>query len=129
MKRMSLAGVLIALFVSTPLRAVEDVDATLQKFFPDRDLTKTAVKLVDHAHGIYVVADSIDVMMNGAIRTTNTAIAYRFSQPDEAPAFIYFEGSRMILTYDKPIMSLKDLKGNRLRVISPCADSEPNNKQ
>jgi len=128
MKRISLACVAISLLVLSPLRAVEDIDAMLQKFFPDRDLTRTPVKIVDHAHGIYIVADSMDVMTNGAIRTTNTAIAYRISQPDEAPAFIYFEGLRMLLTYVEPIKSLKDLKGNKLRVIGKVGQAEPNNR-
>ena len=129
MKRISLACVLITLCVSTPLWAVEDVDATLQKFFPDRDLTKAAVKIVDHANGFYIVADTVDILKDGRIRTTNTVVLQRLGKPNEATGFVSYEGPRMILMFDKSIETIADLKRNTLKVISPCGDCEPNNRQ
>jgi hypothetical protein len=104
---------------SVPARADSDpTDGVLQKFFPGRDLSKARFKFVDEANGVYAVGDGFEVLRFGYVRTTNVIVVQQVRVEGVAQRAIRYTGERMVLSFDRPIRSPCDLRGNKIAVIT-----------
>lgn len=104
----------------TQARADGDTkDEVLKRYFPERDLSKALLKIVDETNGFYGVGDSLEVTKDGSVRTTNAAIVQRVTGPNEAAAkFTSYEAPRAVLTFVKPVRMPSDIAGNKLWVFT-----------
>jgi hypothetical protein len=104
----------LAIFCGGTARAVGDPsDEILKQFFPDRDL-KAAVKIVNHADGIYGVADAAEILPDGRIVCRNAALVQVNRRSNEPATCSMARGGRLVLKLKKPVMELADLIGNGL---------------
>jgi hypothetical protein len=104
-------GLAIAMCGSTA-QAGESTDEVLKRLFPDRDLSKKVIKIVNIADRYYAVADSIEIMANGNVQFTNGAVIRNIGQAGEPPRYFLVEGARMVVKFRKPVKRLGDLAGN-----------------
>lgn len=128
MKRISLSCCLAALWIVAPAHADDHLDAMLKMHFPDRDLTKCALKIVDHQRGFYVVGDTLEILKNGQVRITNAAGIKKLTGPNQPGRYSSYAGPRMTLSFEKPIKQIADLKGNKVAEILIPQPNIPNNQ-
>jgi len=92
-------------------------------------MAKSALKIADYANGVYIVGESFEILKDGKIRARNAAAIRKLKgEPNQAPRFSSYEGSRMILTFEKPIKTLEDLKDNKLESVEELPEVDPNKK-
>jgi hypothetical protein len=106
---------LVVILVSNARADSGSTDETLKKLFPDRDLSKAAIKIFDRASGTYIVGDKVEIAKDGSIHLTNAAIVQVIRNgPNEPPGRCSLAGERMVLQFKTPIKMLSDMGGNKL---------------
>jgi hypothetical protein len=97
----------------------ESSDETLKKVFPDRDLSKAAVKILDKASGHYIVGETIEIAKDGSVRMTNAAVVLVIRNgPNQPPSRVSLAGERLVMQFKTPIKMLSDVGGNQLTSAS-----------
>ena len=92
----------------------DSTDEVLKRFFPDRDFSKSPIKMVKPG-AYYAAADTFTILADGRLQTTNGAVVLvERSQPDAAASYSRAQGGRMVLKFQKPVRQLADVRGNVL---------------
>lgn len=105
-------GLVIALSSGMARADGDSTDEVLTRFFPGRDLSKAAVKIVDQEQRCYIVADTFEILANGTVQVTNGVVTRDISEPNQPSRYSSIEGARMVLKFKKPVKQLADVKGN-----------------
>jgi hypothetical protein len=116
-----LLGIVAGLVIPSvyPAFAESDpADEVLKELFPGRDLSKAKFKFVDQVNGFYAVGDSFESLRFGYVRTTNVVVVQQIRVDGVSQQALRYTGERMVLSFDKPIRSPCDLRGNKLAVMS-----------
>jgi hypothetical protein len=115
LRRLGLAlGLAVFMCGGTARADGESTDEVLKRVFPDRDLSNAAIKIVNHQHRYYIVADTAEILANGTVRVTNGVVTRHVSEPNEPLRGSSVEGTQLILKFEKPVKQLADLKNNAL---------------
>jgi len=126
MRWTALFSCLVALALVASVQADQSIDTTLRTYFPERDLTRSAIKIADRSNGTYIVCDSFEILKTGEIRATNSMVLQKLnSQPNQSRRFTSYEAPLMILSFEKSIKSSADFEGNR---FTKAVSAKPNGK-
>jgi hypothetical protein len=87
----------------------------LKKYFPDRDLSRAAIKIVDRENGYYIAGNTFAVAKDGSVRMTNAAVVQVSGSGAEGPTdYCCLAAAHVVLQFKKPVKALSDLTGNKL---------------
>jgi hypothetical protein len=109
---------LLTLFVLLLSNARADsgsTDETLKRFFPDRNLSRAAIKIVDRENAYYIAGDTFEIAKDGSVRMTNAAVVQVIrNDVNGPPDYISLAAANIMLQFKKPVKALRDLRGNKL---------------
>jgi hypothetical protein len=117
-RRARLLVALVALAsLAVPLAAEPgEADRLLRQGFPDKDYTRSPIKVVVTGHRCVLAASALSFTKDGAATVTDAAVVRVTGEADREVVEVA-EGRTAVVTFDRPVRRVEDLGQSKIVAI------------
>jgi len=109
-------GVLVFV-VGAPGAEPGEVDRILGRGFPDRDYTRSPIKLMVNGHQCVIAAATWEFKDGGVALTEAAVVRITRSERRDAEVVEAIAGKSARVTFDKPVKSMSDLTSSKIQSV------------